>query len=132
MSSLPLSSGVLTSAYGERTHPIDGTKEFHAGVDIAAPLGADLLAVYSGEVMDVGEESPLGKYVRLRHDEGVEILYGHCLDVYVKPGVTVRVGDRVAAVGSTGVSTGSHVHIGIVKDGNACDPAMYIPLERYA
>lgn len=128
---LPLSSGVLTSAYGERSHPIDGTKEFHTGVDIAAPLGADLMAIYSGEVVDVGEGTDIGKYVRLRHDKGIEVLYGHCSDVYVQPGVTVRAGDCVAAVGSTGVSTGSHVHIAIVKDGSACDPAAYVPLERY-
>lgn len=132
MVTAPLASGVLTSAYGERIHPIDGTKEFHTGVDIAAPLGTDLLAVYSGEVVEVGENDRVGKYVRLRHDEEVEILYGHCSNVYVEQGMIVRSGERVAAVGSTGVSTGSHVHIGVTKDGNACDPAEYVSLDLYA
>lgn len=128
----PLASGTLTSAYGERIHPIDGTREFHSGVDIAAPLGTNLVAVYDGEVIEVGENDHIGKYVRLLHEEGVEILYGHCSDVFVEPGVKVRASESVAAVGSTGVSTGSHVHIAVLKDGRTCDPATYVSLERYA
>ena len=128
----PLASGTLTSAYGERIHPIDGTREFHSGVDIAAPLGTELVAVYDGEVIEVGENDRIGKYVCLLHKDGVEILYGHCSDIFVEPGVKVCAGESVAAVGSTGVSTGSHVHIAVSKDGRTCDPATYVSLERYA
>ena len=128
----PLASGTLTSAYGERIHPIDGTREFHYGVDIAAPLGTDLMAVYDGQVIEIGENDHIGKYVRLLHEEGVEILYGHCSDIFVESDVMVCAGESVAAVGSTGVSTGSHVHIAVFKDGRTCDPATYVSLERYA
>lgn len=127
----PLASGVLTSGYGERIHPINGTKEFHTGVDIAAPLGTDLLAAYDGTVAEVGEDSQLGKYVRMDHGGGVEILYGHCQEIVAEQGMAVRAGERVALVGSTGVSTGSHVHIRVRVDGNACDPAVWLPLEHY-
>lgn len=128
----PLASGVLTSGYGERIHPLDGTQEFHTGVDIAAPLGAALLAVYDGTVTEVGEDSRLGKYVRLSHGGGIEILYGHCQEIVVVSGASVRAGERVALVGSTGVSTGSHVHIRVDLDGAHCDPAVLLPLEQYA
>ncbi len=128
----PLACGTLTSSYGERIHPIDKTKEFHSGVDIAAPMGTDLLAAYDGEVLEVGENSRLGKYIRLSHGGGIEILYGHCEEILVVQGAKVRAGERVALVGSTGISTGSHVHIRVDVDGTACDPAALLPLERYA
>ena len=128
----PLANGTLTSGYGERIHPIDQTKEFHSGVDIAAPMGTDLLAAYDGEALEVGENSHLGKYIRLSHGGGVEILYGHCEEILVAQGTKVRAGERVALVGSTGISTGSHVHIRVDVDGTACDPAALLPLERYA
>lgn len=128
----PLESGTLTSAYGDRIHPINGTQEFHTGVDIAAPLGAALLAPYDGEVVEVGEDDRLGKFVRLRHGNGIEIVYGHCEEIVAPQGSTVRAGERVALVGSTGVSTGSHVHIRVSIDGNTCDPATLLPIHRYA
>lgn len=128
----PLVSGTLTSGYGERVHPIDGTQEFHTGVDIAAPTGTELVAVYDGTVTDVGEDDRLGKYVRLSHGGGIEILYGHCDAVLAVQGAAVRAGERVALVGSTGISTGSHVHIRVNIDGTACDPAALLPLEQYA
>ena len=128
----PLESGTLTSGYGERVHPIDGTKEFHMGVDIAAPMGTALLAAYDGQVTEVGEDPRLGKFVRLSHGGGIEILYGHCEEILAVQGASVRAGERVALVGSTGVSTGSHVHIRVNVDGTACDPAALLPLEQYA
>ena len=128
----PLESGTLTSAYGDRIHPIDGTQEFHTGVDIAAPMGADLLAAYDGEVVEVGENDRLGKYICLRHGDGIEILYGHCNEIVAQQGTTVKAGERVALVGSTGVSTGSHVHIRVSVDGTTCDPSALLPIARYA
>ena len=128
----PLESGTLTSGYGERIHPIDGTEEFHYGVDVAAPLGTVLRAAYDGQVTEVGENDKLGKFIRLSHGNGIEILYGHCQEVVVVQGTAVRAGERVALVGSTGVSTGSHVHIRVNVDGTACDPATLLPISRYA
>lgn len=128
----PLESGTLTSGYGQRTHPIDGTEEFHAGVDIAAPTGTSLAAMYDGEVAEVGEDARLGKYIRLRHGGGIEILYGHCEKIIAQQGEKVAAGAQVALVGSTGISTGSHVHIRVNVDGAACDPSALLSLERYA
>ena len=128
----PLATGVITSSYGERIHPIDGTQEFHAGVDIAAECGTGLLAVAAGEVVEIGENDQLGKYVRLRHADSIEILYGHCESVLVQTAETVAAGARVATVGATGVTTGSHVHIAVTRDGVVCDPADVLPLEQYA
>lgn len=128
----PLESGTLTSGYGQRIHPINGTEEFHSGVDVAAPLGTDLIAAYNGEVVEVGENEQLGKFIRLSHGNGIEILYGHCQEVVAVQGAAVKAGERVALVGSTGVSTGSHVHIRVSVDGTACDPATLLPINRYA
>ena len=128
----PLESGILTSGYGDRVHPIDGTQEFHTGVDIAAPSGTPLLAPYDGEVVEVGENDRLGKFVRLRHGDGIEIVYGHCEAITVSQGASICAGEQVALVGSTGVSTGSHVHIRVSIDGNTCDPAALLPIHRYA
>lgn len=128
----PLESGTLTSGYGQRIHPINGTEEFHSGVDVAAPLGTDLVAAYDGEVVEVGENEQLGKFIRLSHGNGIEILYGHCQEVVAMQGTVVEAGERVALVGSTGVSTGSHVHIRVSVDGTACDPATLLPIHRYA
>lgn len=128
----PLERGTLTSGYGQRIHPINGTEEFHSGVDVAAPLGTDLVAAYDGEVVEVGENEQLGKFIRLSHGNGIEILYGHCQEVVAMQGTAVKAGERVALVGSTGVSTGSHVHIRVSVDGTACDPATLLPIHRYA
>lgn len=128
----PLQSGTLTSAYGERIHPINGAEEFHSGVDIAAPNGTPLVAMYDGEVTEVGENDALGRYVRMRHGDGIEVVYGHCESVVARQGDAVKAGDKVALVGSTGVSTGSHVHLSVAVDGEACDPAVLLSLEQYA
>ena len=128
----PVEGGTITSAFGTRLHPIDGTEELHSGVDIAAPQGAVLVAMYDGEVAEVGENNTLGKYVRMFHGDGLEIVYGHCERVTVRQGDAVTAGDEVARVGSTGVSTGSHVHLSVLADGEVCDPAALLSLERYA
>lgn len=128
----PLEGGTLTSAFGERLHPIDGTEELHRGVDIAAPLGTTLVAMYDGEVAEVGENNTLGKFIRMFHGGGVEVLYGHCESVTVRQGDAVAAGEEVARVGSTGVSTGSHVHLSVLVDGEVRDPAALFSLERYA
>lgn len=127
----PLEKGTLTSAYGRRDHPINGAEEFHYGVDIAAPTGTELMAVYDGTVAEVGENDALGHYIRMEHGGGVEVIYGHCQRVEVQQGDAVKAGDVVALVGSTGISTGSHVHVSVLLDGASCDPAMLISLERY-
>ena len=90
------------------------------------------MAAYDGEVHEVGEDARLGKYILIDHGEGIEILYGHCDQILVTQGAMVRAGEPVALVGSTGVSTGSHVHIRIRLDGEICDPMTLLPLKQYA
>ena len=106
-------------------------QEFHTGVDIAAPIGMALWAVCDGEVAEVGADETLGKFIRLNHGEGIEVVYGHCSEILAPVGADVKAGERVALVGSTGVSTGSHVHIRVNIDGVACDPSLLLPLDRY-
>lgn len=128
----PLENGTLTSAFGERIHPINGSEEIHTGVDIAAPKGTSLVAMYDGEVVEVGENDTLGRYIRMNHGGGIQIVYGHCESVVARQGDAVKAGEEVALVGSTGVSTGSHVHLSVMMDGETCDPATLLSLEQYA
>lgn len=128
----PLSQGRISSSYGYRSDPTGGGEQFHRGVDIAAPEGTPLAAIYNGTVAATGENNSLGRYIRIDHGDGVEILYAHCLEVTATEGMRVRAGERVAAVGSTGDSTGPHVHIQVTADGVVYNPADTVPLTRYA
>lgn len=131
-SSAPLAEGTLTSSYGYRTDPTGEGEQFHRGVDIAAPAGSDIAAIYPGTVAEVGESASLGHYVRLSHSGGIEVLYAHCSAVLVTQGATVLAGETVAQVGSTGDSTGNHLHLEMTVNGQATNPASALPLERYA
>lgn len=128
----PLTDGTLTSAYGYRENPTGVGEQFHRGVDIAAPAGTAIVAMYSGRVIQVGEDKSLGRFVRLDHGDGVEILYAHCSQVLAAQGMCVRAGDRVALVGATGDVTGSHLHVQVSCDGVVYNPASMVTVERYA
>ncbi len=101
-------------------------------MDIAADEGTAISAMFFGTVKDVGESSSLGNYIKLYHGDGVEILYAHCSKVTAEKGTVVEAGDKVAEVGSTGNSTGNHLHIEIRKDGVSYNPAAIVPADRYA
>jgi len=130
----PLTGGVITSSYGIRTDPISGTSQkTHEGVDIAASENTALAALASGSVTEVGYEADgYGHYVIVSLNERYAYLYAHCSKIVVKNGDTVKAGDTVAYVGSTGRSTGCHVHIEWRKDGNPIDPMIVLPEETYA
>ena len=130
--SAPLAEGTLTSAYGYRTDPLGGGEQFHRGVDIAADEGSPIAALYDGTVTETGESDSLGRYIRLAHGDGVEILYAHCSAVLAEAGRQVAAGETVALVGSTGASTGSHLHLELTVNGVANDPGDSLPLTRYA
>jgi murein DD-endopeptidase MepM/ murein hydrolase activator NlpD len=127
----PVSDGIMRSAFGVRRHPILGYTKMHTGVDWAAPTGTPIFASGNGVVEKVGWESGYGKYVRLRHANGYETAYGHMtafarnMDV----GTHVRQGQVIGFVGSTGLSTGAHVHYEILVNGRFVDP-MRIRLPR--
>ena len=104
----------ITSPFGERGDPFIGELSFHDGVDIAAPEGTAILTAADGVVTAANRTDPwggsYGYYVRIRHDETYETLYAHCAEVLVRAGQEVRQGEIIALVGSTGNSTGSHLH----------------------
>ncbi len=130
----PLTGGVITSSYGNRIDPLTGeTSVLHHGVDVAADAGTELRAMMRGTVCDVGyEENGYGHYVIIQHSPQYAYVYAHCLDITVQTGQTVNAGDVVAHVGSTGRSTGNHVHIEWRDYGKAVDPMTILPSETYA
>lgn len=115
-----------TSGYGVRLHPIKQKWRIHYGVDIGAPEGTDIISVADGIVSFVGNKGGYGKTVIITHDDGAESLYGHCSKLIVKVNRKVRCGNVIAQVGSTGISTGSHLHFEIRINNNAIDPLPYI------
>lgn len=127
----PLPSGTLTSGYGYRTDPLTGARAFHRGVDIAAPAGTPVAAMLFGCVAAVGESGSLGHFIRIDHGDGVEVLYAHCSRVLAAEGAVVRAGETVALVGSTGRSTGAHLHVQVSAAGTVFGPARLVPLTRY-
>ncbi len=128
----PVPVGTLTSGYGYREDSTGDGEQFHRGVDIAAPAGTPIAAMFYGKVIAVGENDSFGKYIRLCHGEDVEVLYAHCSAILAQEGTVVRGGDRVALVGATGDATGDHVHIEISDDGLIYDPTRVVPIMRYA
>ena len=127
----PLAEGTLTSGYGYRENPTGDGEGFHSGVDIAAPAGTPLASMFYGRVSAVGESATWGRYIRLDHGDGVEVLYAHCSQVLAPQGSVIRAGETVALVGVTGDVTGSHVHIQIRCDGQTYNPVGVVPVERY-
>ncbi len=129
----PLAAGTLTSPFGYRQSPTgDNGEQFHRGVDIAAPAGTPLRAMFDGRVTEAGTSRSFGNFVRLCPGDGVEILYGHCQSLLVETGAVVRAGETVALVGATGDATGNHVHIQLSRDGVVYNPCGTVPVERYA
>jgi len=118
----PLNGGVYTSYFGERTDPIEGGDDYHKGVDIAADEGEPIKAVFDGAVYSVGEDERSGKYVFLEHGKGIMTFYCHCSEILVREGESVKQGEVVALVGSTGYSTGPHLHFEVRINGESIDP----------
>lgn len=117
----------ISSGYGYREHPISGTRKFHDGIDLAAPSGTDILAFASGTVTVSGwNDGGYGNYIRIDHGGGLESFYGHCKKFYIKAGAKVKAGQRIAAVGTTGASTGNHLHFGVHKNGSTSNPLNYV------
>jgi murein DD-endopeptidase MepM/ murein hydrolase activator NlpD len=107
----PLSSAApTTSSFGWRTHPISGSRRFHSGVDIGAPMGAPVVAAGSGMIMSAGWNGGYGKTIVIQHNGVQQTLYGHLSEVFVQPGQRIEQGTVIGRVGSTGNSTGPHLH----------------------
>lgn len=117
--------GVLTSAFGPRNDPIHGRPRFHHGVDIGARLGTPIHAVQAGKVIFAGPHGGNGNLVILDHGNGMTTRYAHCSRIGVAEGQLVTANEIIAAVGSTGHSTGPHLHFEVRQDGEALDPLSF-------
>ena len=127
----PVNNAIMRSGFGSRRHPILGYVKMHTGVDWATPYGTPIFASGNGVVEIAGREGGYGKYVKLKHNNGYETAYGH-MSAFAKglePGKRVRQGQVIGFVGSTGQSTGAHVHYEILVNGRFVDP-MRIKLPR--
>lgn len=128
----PLAAGTVTSRFGYRENPTKGGLSFHQALDIGADEGAAIAAMYFGVVEEVGENGSYGNYVKIYHGNGIEVLYAHCSEILASKDAVIRAGETVARVGSTGDSTGPHLHIEIRVNGVAYDPAGVVPVSEYA
>ena len=116
----------ISSNYGYRIHPITGTKKLHTGIDYAAPYGTSILAAEDGVVLTAGWNSGYGYCVTINHGGGYVTLYGHCSSLLVSAGQKVTKGQTIAKVGSTGNSTGNHLHFEVRINGATVNPAGYL------
>ena len=120
------SNGPITSNFGWRIHPILGTGRFHAGTDFGAEHGSPILAADSGTVIFAGWYGGYGNAVIVDHGNGLTTLYGHASELYVVEGQAVRQGQMIATVGSTGLSTGPHLHFEVRRNGEPTDPIAFL------
>jgi murein DD-endopeptidase MepM/ murein hydrolase activator NlpD len=122
----PVANGFITSYFGERADPFDGLETFHKGVDFAGTIGSPVTAVAAGVVTWAGERTGYGKLVEINHGDGYTTRYAHNERTLVSVGQTVKRGESVALMGSTGRSTGPHVHFEVLRNGRQVDPLSYI------
>lgn len=116
----------VSSPFGNRIHPVLKTKKFHSGIDIPAPSGRDVVAAGDGKVVSSGGLGSYGKAVIIDHGGGIMTLYAHNSKLLVQNGQTVTKGQKIALIGSTGLSTGPHLHFEVRKDGQYTNPIPYV------
>lgn len=119
-------SARITSSFGDRESPTAGASSNHKGIDIGAPTGSNIVAAASGTVTISTYSYSAGNYVMINHGGGVSTVYMHCSKLLVSVGDTVKQGDVIAKVGSTGYSTGPHLHFGIRQNGTYVNPSKYV------
>ena len=124
-------SGLVTSRFGWRSHPVSGQNDFHTGVDIAAAQGTPVLAALPGVVEQTGYSESYGNFVVLRHSDNLHTTYNHCSEILAKEGEQLARGDRIALVGSTGISTGPHLHFEVEVKGLKADPLQALEVTEY-
>ncbi len=122
----PIEFGWISSHFGLRTDPFRGGQAHHGGIDFAAKYGSPIKAVASGVVTYAGPRSGYGNLVEINHGNGYATRYGHCSEFLVAAGDLVKKGQEVALVGSTGRSTGPHVHFEVVRNGRIVNPSEYV------
>jgi murein DD-endopeptidase MepM/ murein hydrolase activator NlpD len=122
----PVTRGFISSYFGERSDPFDGREAFHKGVDFAGSIGDKVVAVAAGVVTWAGERSGFGKLVEINHGDGFITRYAHNQRTLVSVGETVKRGEAVALMGSSGRSTGPHVHFEVLRNGRQVNPLSFV------
>ena len=122
----PLKKARVTSRFDYRVNPVTGRYVFHTGIDLGAASGSDIMAMKSGKVVSAKYSGGYGKVVIIEHSDGIRTLYAHCSKLLVKAGDKVKRGEVIALVGSTGNSTGPHLHLEFRKGGKKYDPEWVI------
>lgn len=119
-------TGVVSSGFGYRSDPLEGDERFHYGLDIAAEEGSDIVAWASGEVLYIGEGEDFGLYIKIQHENEITSFYAHCSELLCKQGDYVQAGQLIARVGSTGRSTGAHLHFELRVGEQYINPLYYL------
>ncbi|MEM8660862.1 MAG: peptidoglycan DD-metalloendopeptidase family protein [Pseudomonadota bacterium] len=130
LSGQPVEKGWVSSPYGMRVDPFSGLPSMHKGIDFAGKAGSNVLAVAAGVVSWAGYESSYGNIVEITHGDGFVTRYSHNQENLVAPGDLVKKGQPIALLGSTGRSTGAHVHYEVYKHGRSVDPSSYVRRTR--
>lgn len=127
---VPVQNARLTSPFGYRVNPVSGNYGFHTGIDLAAAEGTPVSAAFYGKVRECGESDVWGKYILLEHSDNCETYYCHLSEIYVTEGAVIRRGETIGLVGSTGWSTGPHLHFEVRIDGVRVDPEYLLYPEK--
>ncbi len=122
----PVEAGYISSLYGQRTDPFDGRNAFHTGLDFAAAAGTRVLAVADGIVSHAGIDGGYGQLIEITHGNGYVTRYAHNAKLLVERGQTVKRGEPIALIGSTGRSTGTHLHFEVLRDGRPVNPLSFV------
>ncbi|WP_330587924.1 peptidoglycan DD-metalloendopeptidase family protein [Anaerocolumna sedimenticola] len=120
------SSTRITSTFGNREQPTEGASTYHKGIDIGASTGSSIVAAAGGSVVTAAYSVSAGNYIMIYHGDGIYTVYMHCSKLLVSVGDEVSQGQTIALVGSTGVSTGSHLHFGVSVNGTYVNPLNYV------
>lgn len=123
-------AGAVTSEFGERRNPMGAGEDFHPGVDIAADTGTPIAAAAAGRVIAAGPDGGYGNLIVVDNGNGVTTRYGHCSQIFARVGESVSTGETIGAVGSTGHSTGPHLHFEVRVDDKPVDPRPFLDANR--
>ena len=126
----PVAKGWLSSYYGKRADPFTGRQAMHKGLDFAGKLGSGVVATAEGVVTWAGKRYGYGQLVEINHGNGYSTRYGHCKEILVQVGEKVSPGQKIALMGSSGRSTGPHVHYEVLKNGRQVNPTRYVRASR--
>lgn len=116
----------VTTPYGKRKHPVTGEEKMHTGIDIEAEEGMTIIAASDGTVVQAGELGGYGQAIIIDHGDGIATLYGHCSEMLVEEGSTVKAGESIGTVGNTGLTTRPNLHFEVRQDGESVDPYIYL------